>query len=269
MASTLRVIGAWRSLVAHLLWEQGVVGSNPAAPILQLAPHTPAPPRKTPQTPGFSERYAGLCGAVRCLGDCRFIAVRAETYCKTVASARGPFSRSQRRRMLICRPAESFSVGANGGVVPTIERDARTDRRAAHRTEGFYSDGTPTASRRDGAPAKAHKPVRCAVHGEHDLSAVGRQLHRDRLRDGDIAVGAAAARQRSSIGACGRAGGGFGAGAVGDQARTGCAPARGAAVDRGPAPSRLAARAPRRGAALPDLRGRGVAARRARNRRGS
>jgi ribosome-associated protein len=27
------VIGAWRSLVAHLLWEQGVAGSNPAAPI--------------------------------------------------------------------------------------------------------------------------------------------------------------------------------------------------------------------------------------------
>ena len=25
--------GAWRSLVAHLLWEQGVAGSNPAAPI--------------------------------------------------------------------------------------------------------------------------------------------------------------------------------------------------------------------------------------------
>ena len=27
-----RFIGAWRSLVAHLLWEQGVAGSNPAAP---------------------------------------------------------------------------------------------------------------------------------------------------------------------------------------------------------------------------------------------
>jgi hypothetical protein len=27
------VHGAWRSLVAHLLWEQGVAGSNPAAPI--------------------------------------------------------------------------------------------------------------------------------------------------------------------------------------------------------------------------------------------
>ncbi len=28
-------IGAWRSPVAHLLWEQGVPGSNPGAPILQ------------------------------------------------------------------------------------------------------------------------------------------------------------------------------------------------------------------------------------------
>ena len=26
--------GAWRSLVAHLLWEQGVAGSNPAAPTI-------------------------------------------------------------------------------------------------------------------------------------------------------------------------------------------------------------------------------------------
>jgi hypothetical protein len=30
---TGRPVGAWRSLVAHLLWEQGVAGSNPAAPI--------------------------------------------------------------------------------------------------------------------------------------------------------------------------------------------------------------------------------------------
>ena len=29
----LELIGAWRSLVAHLLWEQGVGGSNPLAPI--------------------------------------------------------------------------------------------------------------------------------------------------------------------------------------------------------------------------------------------
>ena len=28
----MAVNGAWRSLVAHLLWEQGVGGSNPSAP---------------------------------------------------------------------------------------------------------------------------------------------------------------------------------------------------------------------------------------------
>jgi hypothetical protein len=33
LGSTLSFNGAWRSLVAHLLWEQGVAGSNPAAPI--------------------------------------------------------------------------------------------------------------------------------------------------------------------------------------------------------------------------------------------
>ena len=27
-----KIIGAWRSLEAHLLWEQGVGGSNPLAP---------------------------------------------------------------------------------------------------------------------------------------------------------------------------------------------------------------------------------------------
>ena len=29
------VHGMWRSLVAHLLWEQGVAGSNPAIPTIQ------------------------------------------------------------------------------------------------------------------------------------------------------------------------------------------------------------------------------------------
>jgi hypothetical protein len=33
--------GAWRSLVAHLLWEQRVAGSNPAAPTI-LPMVTPA-----------------------------------------------------------------------------------------------------------------------------------------------------------------------------------------------------------------------------------
>ena len=27
-------VGAWRSLVAHLVWDQGVAGSNPAAPTI-------------------------------------------------------------------------------------------------------------------------------------------------------------------------------------------------------------------------------------------
>lgn len=28
--------GVWRNLVAHLLWEQGVVGSNPVTPISDI-----------------------------------------------------------------------------------------------------------------------------------------------------------------------------------------------------------------------------------------
>ena len=35
-------VGAWRSPVAHLLWEQGVGGSNPLAPTIlinNLQPH--------------------------------------------------------------------------------------------------------------------------------------------------------------------------------------------------------------------------------------
>ena len=31
--------GMWRSLVAHLLWEQGVAGSNPAIPTIQEQAH--------------------------------------------------------------------------------------------------------------------------------------------------------------------------------------------------------------------------------------
>ena len=30
--ATHNIFGAWRSPVAHLLWEQGVPGSNPGAP---------------------------------------------------------------------------------------------------------------------------------------------------------------------------------------------------------------------------------------------
>ncbi len=33
-----RLFGVWRSLVARLLWEQEVGGSNPSTPTMTLAP---------------------------------------------------------------------------------------------------------------------------------------------------------------------------------------------------------------------------------------
>ena len=32
----IALFGEWRSLVAHLLWEQGVIGSNPVSPAICL-----------------------------------------------------------------------------------------------------------------------------------------------------------------------------------------------------------------------------------------
>lgn len=32
MGYKIKVVGAWRSLVAHLVWDQGAAGSNPVAP---------------------------------------------------------------------------------------------------------------------------------------------------------------------------------------------------------------------------------------------
>ena len=46
------VIGAWRSLVAHLLWEQGVGGSNPLAPTIIIGTHN--------RTPGDRSAFHGF-----------------------------------------------------------------------------------------------------------------------------------------------------------------------------------------------------------------
>ena len=39
------VIGEWRSLVAHLLWEQRVAGSNPVSPTINAARQSGGLPR--------------------------------------------------------------------------------------------------------------------------------------------------------------------------------------------------------------------------------
>ena len=45
-------VGNWRSLVAHLVWVQGVAGSNPALPTI-LSPLSLVSPFKFNQHPGF------------------------------------------------------------------------------------------------------------------------------------------------------------------------------------------------------------------------
>ena len=57
------VIGAWRSLVAHLLWEQGVAGSNPAAPIDSFNPNVRP---STGPAPWMEFYNAGNPGRQRC-----------------------------------------------------------------------------------------------------------------------------------------------------------------------------------------------------------
>ena len=53
-AKMRRSVGAWRSLVAHLLWEQRVAGSNPAAPTIStgtvVETHA-APSQDDPEAP--------------------------------------------------------------------------------------------------------------------------------------------------------------------------------------------------------------------------
>jgi hypothetical protein len=50
-------VGAWRSLVAHLLWEQGVGGSNPLAPTISFSSFTAANTRfPAPSTPMLKGR---------------------------------------------------------------------------------------------------------------------------------------------------------------------------------------------------------------------
>src|SRR5439155_18888119 len=52
--------GAWRSLVAHLLWEQDVGGSNPLAPTI-----VGAPLGDTPILQGASNRWRGRASSGR------------------------------------------------------------------------------------------------------------------------------------------------------------------------------------------------------------
>ena len=54
--------GVWRSLVAHLVWDQRVGGSNPLAPTSQAAfADFAGRLGPTPGQPGFSPENTNLC----------------------------------------------------------------------------------------------------------------------------------------------------------------------------------------------------------------
>ncbi len=52
--------GAWRSPVAHLLWEQGVAGSNPAAPTWKARHGNELPCRAFSPYQGWDKKWGRL-----------------------------------------------------------------------------------------------------------------------------------------------------------------------------------------------------------------
>src|SRR3982750_280291 len=50
-------LGVWRSLVAHLLWEQGVGGSNPLTPTIFCGLRRRSGEEKTGTVPVFESRF--------------------------------------------------------------------------------------------------------------------------------------------------------------------------------------------------------------------
>ena len=99
------LVGEWRSLVAHLVWDQRVAGSNPVSPTINISPEGPQTPRSGPK------------------------ALRAGLGAHISRSARAPDQKLSRMPPLI----EKLSISEPLLTLPTTKPETRPSRALAVR----------------------------------------------------------------------------------------------------------------------------------------
>jgi hypothetical protein len=253
---TLSRYGAWRSLVAHLLWEQGVPGSNPGAPMRERPAKSSVQGRNTAKTLGCAQAVSLRFVPFRVLGDCNSFAARRKTF--AIRLQRHP------------RAGRSPSIG------PLCGERGRCQTAGGGRMGGGNSHGGKRVARATGRRVLWSTSLVVAHHAqllERSPYAIYRHVNNLNAAEPGSAAARSSGRSRGRVAqdtargrvacSCGLARYGWEreAGGVGDQAPVGRAPAGHSSLDRASISAWVAVRAPGRHCALSNLRGRAVVAR--------